>query len=459
MKNRETVIVVGIGISSAMIAHRLYKEGYEVVVCAKGPDPRINNEAEQHGSTGNGSVGRFVTGFEGETYLSNALSNNLMYPDMQKAFQTPITEGGWLARSVHEYSQKDQEWLQKRYEAANDQGRVQKVFRDYYIKNNTWSIDAWRELAEIHPKLFEGTDMSHPYGGILRLYDNKPLYDYALRAHKEYKFWREDFTPDAVAQCFPEYKEACDKGYIAGGLRAVGFSLNIQQFVFNVISYLEREGVQFFWDIEITKIEIKGNGVVQGLRTKSGQMLTAMHYCVNPGAYGTEILDNTPAGGKLGGVAGRWIILPQPPRPDWLRMPTKIHGSPRMGFPLTDNNLTPFIQNGEMMVASGAGYLYVGSNPKEYAENKQGFKIFDDLNDRVLSMYLGGYYDEAKKNGLVTIWPHSCVRSFTYNDEPIHEIMNTTTGGFLTITAGTNTGTTTLAPHLAEWTANVLLQK
>lgn len=39
---------------------------------------------------------------------------------------------------------------------------------------------------------------------------------------------------------------------------------------------------------------------------------------------------------------------------------------------------------------------------------------------------------------------------------PIHEVIKTTGGGFLTIIAGTNTGATIIAPYLARWTSEIL---
>ena len=93
-----------------MIALRLYEAGYEVTIYTKGPDPRLDRDAEQYGSTGNGRMGRFITGFEGETYLSDTL----MYPNMKWAFQNPISEGGWLGKPLRKFSAEDQAMLGKK---------------------------------------------------------------------------------------------------------------------------------------------------------------------------------------------------------------------------------------------------------------------------------------------------------------------------------------------------------
>ncbi len=243
------------------------------------------------------------------------------------------------------------------------------------------------------------------------------------------------------------------QGKIAGGIIAEGFSFNILQFVENAITYLEKSGVHFFWNSGIQKIEIN-NGVVEGLVNSNGELLVADHYSINPGAYGNSMLDNTPAKGKIGGVAGRWIIMP---RPNGYDMPTKIHGGQREGFPVTDNNLTPFIQNGKPMWAVGGGYVYVGNNSQNYPD-QDSYGIVDSENERTIRIFTADFYESAKKNNGIIVWQKPCVRSFSYNDAPIHEILPTSRGGKMTITAASNTGTTTIAPYLAKWTADIFNQ-
>ena len=81
--------------------------------------------------------------------------------------------------------------------------------------------------------------------------------------------------------------------------------------------------------------------------------------------------------------------------------------------------------------------------------------MVDAENERTIDLYLRDFYRKAKESGETQIWENTCVRSFTYDDEPIHEVMKTAQSGFLTITAGTNTGTTTIAPYLALWASEI----
>lgn len=391
-------------------------------------------------------MGRFITGFEWEPYLSDTI----MYPDMQWAFQKPISEWWRLAKPINEFSAWEQEWLHKRFEATQDQEKVKGLFEGYYVKHNRESIILRQDLYTQYPFLFINTDITNPQGGVLRLYDNKRLFHSIIESHKKYSFLKEILSLDEIVARLPLYTEAVKNGLIAGGIIAEWFSLNILAFVDNMINYLEDKGVSFIRNTDIAKIDIDSNSLVQGLATRDGKKIISDNYSINPGAYAYWLLDNTPVKNKIGGVAWRWIILP---RPEGYDIATKIHGDKRPGFPVTDNNFTPFIQDGKKMIAVGGGYIYVGDGQGNYDE---AYAIADAENERTIELYRGEFYRAAKKQGEVNVWPKACIRSFTYDDQPIHEVMRTVEGGYLTITAGTNTGTTTLAPYLAAWTKKVL---
>lgn len=443
----QSASIVGVGISSIMIALRLCAEQYKITVYTKGPDPRTMPEAEHFSSTGNGRMGRFITGFEGQPYVSNSL----MYPNMQWAFQHTVAEGGWLAKPISAFSLEDQIWLQKRYAATNDTQATKTLFENYYVKHNRESIQAWQALYLACPDLFNKTDITNPWHGVLRLYDNIALFQYAKTIHQQYGFLKETLSSTSVARRFPAFAKACSNGLVAGGIIVEGFSLNILRFVNNAITYLESSGVTFRWNTQINDIVVDAAGVVNGLRTNSDEMIVSKHYSINPGAYGNDLLNTTRVRGTLGGVAGRWLVMP---RPEGYNMPTKIHGDKRPGFPVTDINLTPFVQAGKKMLAVGGGYVYVGSNLEEYGE-QLAYDLVDRENARIMKLYFGKFYQTAKQRGEVVFWDKACVRSFSYDDQPVHEVLPTAQGGWLTITAGTNTGTTTLAPYLANWTLDV----
>lgn len=445
---KQSVAIVGSGITSLMTALELFEAWFDVSVYTKWPDPRRDQNAEQYGSTWNGRMGRFITWFEGETYLSDTP----MYPDMPWAFSHHISEGWWLSRDISQYSLDDQEWLKKRYEASKNQERVREIFENYYVENNRKSIQLWKDMYEKRGNLFQNTDITNPYAWVLRIYDNDRLFEATTLSHKKYWFLKEQLTKKEVIKRYPVYEQAEKNGLIAWWIIAEGFSLNILAFCENIISYLEKMWVKFYWNTWVKKIEIEKD-IVVWLKTDDW-IITAQNYSVNPGAYDNNLLSNTPAKNVLWWVAGRWIIMP---RPIGYNTPTKIHGDKRLWFPVTDNNLTPFSLNGKDLIAVGWGYLYIGSNAEEFS-NIPEYALLDSENERTIKLYLGEYYTKAKEAWETYIWKNSCVRSFSYNDEPVHCVMPTVNWGSLTITAGTNTGTATLAPYLARWTKSVFEQ-
>lgn len=74
------------------------------------------------------------------------------------------------------------------------------------------------------------------------------------------------------------------------------------------------------------------------------------------------------------------------------------------------------------MIAVGGGYIYVGDGQGDYDE---AYAIADAENERTIELYRGEFYKSAKEKGEVRVRPKACMRSFTYDDQPIHEVMRT----------------------------------
>jgi len=416
-----------------------------------GPDPRLDRDAEQYGATGNGRSARFVTGFEAKPHLFDTS----ILPDTFDELCTHVRDGGWLARPHSEFSENDQQWLKKRREASKNEAHIGDLNENYYVKHSKESIAEWLALRKAKPFLFKDTRITNTDEGVLVLCSSERLLRVNVEKYEQYGFLKQFLSGDAVAKRFPVYAQAYKDGNIAGGILVEGFAFNIHQFIENVLSYLESQGVVFFWNEEITKIELDEDKHVVGLRTKNNRLVTSEYYSINPGAYGNEILKNTPAKDKVCGVAGRWLVMP---RPKDFTIPTKVLTDNRLGLSIGDNNLTPFTENGQEMLAVSGGCVYTGSDHNN-TPPPDVCKLVDSENERIVQLYMGPSYSELKKKNAITSWTNTCLRSFTYDDQPVHETMETAQHGLLTITAGTNTGTTALAPYLATWTAEVLTRK
>ena len=432
-----------------MDAFALYQSGFIVALYAKGPDPRINRKAEHYSSTQNGELGRFISRFEGEHYLGDSP----MYPDMKGAFQKHITDGGWLAKLENELTDFDKQWLKKREQACDDLEQMNKTER-WYVQANGEAMLLWQEMILKYPDLFKETDLFNT--GILRLYDSKKLFDWAMRRHRKEDVLQRALTPEEVAKDYPYFANGVALGYLAGGLEAPGFSFNIHRFTSNIIDYLDKKGVEFFWNHSISRVQISHQGLVQGLISDSG-LIVADHYAINPGAYAEEdLFQGTPSAGKIAGVAGRWMFIPAPEN---FKRPVKIHGDVRIEngqkFPVVDVNLTPFTdEQGQKWLAVGGGYAYLGKPP--FNKKNLAFDLIDAENERTIKRYLGPTYDNAKKAGLIRKSEATCVRSFTFDDNPVMDSMPTDKGGILRINVGTNTGTTTISTFTSQETVKAL---
>jgi len=448
--NGQTVAVLGAGISGLMDAFALHQAGFAVSVYAKGPDPRFSPKAEHYSSTHNGELGRFISRFEGEHYLGDSP----MYPKMKQAFQKHVSKGGWLGKSKKQLTEFDKAWLKKRYAACDDVKALLETER-FYVKANGKAMELWQELIREFPELFKNADLLNT--GILRLYDNKVLLGWAINRHQKEGVLERALTPAGVAKDYPYFADAAEKGFIAGGLEAAGFSLNIHKFCQNLVDYLSAQDVQFNWRQNILGIQLSSKNLVKGLVTEQG-LITARNYSINPGAYADESLfAGTPAAGKIAGVAGRWMFMPSPPS---FKRPVKIHADVRKEgektFPIVDINLTHFLDSsGKEWLAVGGGYAYLGKPPFE--ANNPALALIDSENERIIKRFFGSFYEKVLKAGQIKKSSATCVRSFTYNDVPIMATMATALGGRFRVNVGTNTGTTTISPFTAQETVKALL--
>lgn len=440
-----SIAIIGSGISGLFQALKLLNHNCDITVFSKAKDPLNLLESEHFSSTFNGEVGRFITTFEGHPYLGD----NIMYPNMREAFFRKISEGGWLGNDLNKFSKEELDWLKKR-EIENEKTQKISENHEFYISNNIKGLNYYRELIKDLPQLFKDTDLHSD--GILRLYDNEKLWNWSCELHDKSNALERKLSTSDISKEHPAFKEACVTGTIAGGLEAPGITLNIQQFSRNIISYLKENNIKFRWETKIESILKQENGCVDFILTQTGEKVESDYYFFHAGAYSeqTPYLD-TDAHNKIAGVAGRWLVLPRPAN---FIKPVKIHGSSRVENsylrPIVDVNLTPFTNkdDNKKYLAVGGGYMFAGFFPFSYLSEE--LSIVDSENHRAMEIFLGAAYKEAKNKGLLINSDKICFRSFTPDDMPLETELPTSTGGKLCITGGTNTGTATIAPSIAE---------
>jgi len=448
----EEIAVVGAGISGVVTAYALHRKKYAVSLYDRGTDPRSNTDEESASSTHSGAtigVGRFITTFEGHPYLDREEGGSLMYPNMRGAFKQSVSQGGWLGKGRSQYSEEEKKWLRKRDRSNYKKKKIGDGF-DEYVRQNTHGMHLWRDMMRRHPQLFEGANLFED--NVLRLYDSKDLLKWAREAHEKEGICLKTLTPSEVVHEYPALEHGYRNKHIAGGLEVPGMTFNVRRVVQNILSFLEKKDVSLHWNTDVTGIQQTTAGHVRGLMSSEG-LIKADHFSLHPGAYGADILKGTPAEGLLSGVAGRWLITP---RPKGMNRPIKIHGDARKDargrkYPVVDLNLTPLTgSTGKKLWAVGGGYVYVGNDASKLDRFRRAFDVIDSENVRTMGLLFGEQFRNALANGEAEIVNATCVRSFTPNDRPVDVTMPTARGGILTIDGGTNTGTTTLAPSIAD---------
>jgi glycine/D-amino acid oxidase-like deaminating enzyme len=420
------IAVVGTGISGCVTAWALTQRGHRVTLVSRGPDPRIRSDDEHHSATWNGSGARFITALEARPYT-----------DRPDAFTHTVWRGGWLAGPHSEYRPREQTWLKQRLTAST------RLARRYYYPAGANALHYWQQWIERCPDLFEHTDLHS--AGVIRLYNSHSALLNAQQEHQNAGAICQRLPQRELHQRLPRLESAYQQSHLIGGLAVEGISLNVQALIRNILDSLTRRDVTIHWQTPIERIKQNRSGEVTDLETSRG-FLNADHYVLCTGAYAPPgLLENCPANGAIGGVAGRWLYGP---RPEGWDVPLKIHTTD----PLFDENREPAMDlsliplhdphTGRPMWAVGGGYLYLGEPP--YANRYQtALDAIDTLNRKCLQQFL----DLPHLESLNT---HTCVRSFSVHDIPVSVTLPCVHGGKLLIKTGHNTGTTALAPVIAQ---------
>jgi len=442
---KKTITIIGSGISGLICAFKCSNEGYDVKIISKGTRP--NNKfyhSKYHSSTWDGEVGRFFTTFEGHPYIGDSK----MYHNMKDAFKTKISKGGWLGKSIPSYDKQESDWLEKRWDANEDRDSFSDKF-EFYVNSNKFSISQWSKFNVDYPALFVGTNFYEKK--ILRLYTSRNRLDFSIELHTKYDALKKRLTLDDISENYPIFRESCNNGFFKGGIEAVGQSINIKKFCLNLITYLKEKGVEFIYDTEIKKINFNKQKKVESIESNETEFKD-VNFVFCTGAYHKkELFENTPSYNKFGGVAGRWFLIPKPTH---FEVPTKIHLQDRKSngsfYPVVDFNFTPYYnsEKRKSYIAIGGGYVYSGNFPFDGIEEELNF--INEINRKALEKILGSTYNRLFDRGEITLSNAVCHRSFSFDDTPVFDQMPTTEGGSMVITGGTNTGTATLAPFIAD---------
>lgn len=451
-----SLLIVGAGISGALLACYAVREGHEVTLVAAGADPRAGAPEHVSGSTFAGEDLRFVSLLEGRPYLGPASDALLM--DYAAAFSRPVGGGGWLDRELAAYDEAEQSFLRQRAERGGDAAYVAALGTRYAVENRA-ALDLWRRLIEEEPALFADTELHTT--GILRLYTHGGLLAAAAALHREHGALRRSLDAAEIASAQPALAGACRDGSCAGGLLVDGLVFRGQTLVRRLLDWLEARGASVRFGVDLARVERDVDGRVIGLRSVAGELLQAQHYALCVGAYDSPGLLKGlgPAGtSAVMGVLGLWVRLPAPAG---LSLPLKLQGTRRLcdaapgdaEAPLVDLNVQVLRDERGPVLCAGGGYLFTGSPGRRGAGPAEARARVSAAVHALLEQYFGDAYRSARSRGEVIESPRPCLRAFTADDREL-EIELPALGpkgpGRLVLAVGGNTGTTAKAPLLAR---------
>ena len=434
------VTLVGAGIVNLVTAFELVNQGATVKFIDDAPDPRSRPNWQRLGATHGGENARMYCFTEADSYNEK---NNLVYAQMNVVFRRRISEGGWLAFPPAELDRSERAWI-RNFDALPRW--LAEIFTQDIHHFNIASGPRWEELRRSFPHLFEGVNYTPD---ILRIYSEPEQAEAAQILHRRIGSLRRVLDIQELSRRHPAFRDAAANGKIAGALEIRGFTLSIHDFAAKLLAHLKERGVHFCWNRRVTAIERTSDGCVNGLRVQDG-VVRSEHYVLSPGAYGKNLLKGTRSTGKIQGILGLWLHLPNlEPR---LRLSVKIH---REGHTGEDSNVTLATDSaGRPTLILGSGYGFIGSRSLDMNSNEIA-SLYEAVEENA-RRFLPRPYSQAVRDGTLQSERKACVRPFTSTGLGIFEVERTCEGGRLVITCGHNTGGFTQAPAVAEAVAAAL---
>ncbi len=432
------VTLIGGGLVNLITAHYLSQRDYDVEIVDARPDPRTEADWTAFGCSRGGDDARMFTLSEMDNYNSREI-----HESMNTAFQRSVSEFGWATHHAGSLSQEEHAWVA---EFESIPTWLADSYNDDIFSLTRESRGLWDAWIDSDPQLFEGSLIRE---GVLRIYSDTDNFAAAVARQRRIGAARSILSGADVAREQPALAAAVEAGHIVGGVDVVGFTINAHKFMRLLIDRLEAKGVRTYWNRRAQHLVFDGRGNVAGMRLYDG-MLTTENIVISPGAYGSTLLKGTASEGKINGVLGAWLRLPN--IDSSLRNSLKLA---RKGHVTEDANITVATdENGDPIMIIGSGYGYTGIDAS-------------NIDARLLEVMYAGLVDTAQKyfpaayhaaiaSGDLKSELRYCVRPWTSSSLGIFEAIPTTNSGHCIITGGHNTGGFAQAPAVGEAVASLL---
>lgn len=431
------VALVGAGIVNLVTALELVRDGHEVMVLDASPDPRKALEPDLYGCTSGGANARMFTLTEADNY------NDRRYgpPEtLANLLDRPPSACGWRLTGGSR-SPAEHQWV------AQSEGHPKWLVENHtedILAINRESGERWEELRRAEPEIFEEVGLRD---GIVRLYDDAEYFEAQVNRQGAVGALERVLSPAELFKSHPALAEA-RPGSIVGAIEVRGFTLAIHDFVARLLSTLEQRGARLLFDKRAHSISWK-DGRVAGLET-DGAIVRADHYVLSPGAYGDDLLAGTSSHGRIQGILGVWLTVPN--HDPQLEHSLKVS---RRGHPTEDSNITVATDlAGCPALILGAGYGWVGNNPTA-ADPDELEVLFRAVEDTARTLFPRAHA-AAIADGTLMASRRACVRPWTSSSLGIFDQLPTVGRGRLIITGGHNTGGFAQAPAVARAVCDAL---
>lgn len=421
-KRAERVLVVGAGIVSLMTALHLVENGYCVEIVEKSGDPRVKPDWLSLGCTHGGENARMFSLTECDNYHDReAVAEAQLHGQINRS----ITEMGWLIGHPQRYQAQEREWMH--HFSGMPIFLANKYNEDIFALNHE-SFKYWNKLIQDRPELFEGVEFRRD---LLRIASTQAYHKKQLARQKRVGSYIRELDTEGVADNYPSLAAGCRNGEIAGGIEVAGFSLNVHDFVNNLVSRLEANDVRFHWGKEARGLAME-DGAATGI-VIDDTVWKSDHYFLSPGVYGSDLLNGTDSENKIHGILGAWISFPNlEPK---LTRSLKIS---REGHIANSGNIIPAKSStGEDILIFGSGFGYLGRDLSN-VDGEQLGALFESMESYIAAMFPAAYW-QAMRTGELRASRRYCIRPWTASSLGIFEIRRARSG-LVIVASGHNTG-------------------
>jgi D-amino-acid dehydrogenase len=442
LATKREVIMVGAGLVNLVTAYRLMENGWKVRVMDGAPEPSAETPWMSLGCSHGGDDARMFTLSEMDNYNDRAFSVT-----MNGFFNNDVTSLGWRACKPNSLTSEEESWISD-YEVLPP-WLANRYNQDIFSLSRDSKLN-WERWHKREPDLFSSCETRQD---ILRIYSDPQHLRGAIDRQNRIGATIRVLSPEEVRAYEPGLSDAIDSGPISGGILVHGFTVNAHKFAAQLICRMKSKGSVFEWDKQLDRVVFDQKGDVQGLIC-GDEIISAENYVVSPGAYGGGLLQGTRCEGRIHGVLGAWIRLPN-------LEPRLLHSLKvaRKGHVTEDANVTVATDaSGAPIIIIGSGYGYTGVDPFN-VDSGLLQKIYDGLVDTA-KRFFPRSYEASHTAGSGTETPTGrmkyCVRPWTSTGLGLFEMRPTGAGGSFIVTGGHNTGGFAQSPTVADAVASGL---